>query len=119
MLYQKYDLAILTCRAQSERFGTRIFSETVTKVDMSRRPFMVYTDEKEVEADTLIIATGATCILSNASLMFSSLLTWGNEIRCGGQAVGLPWRGGRQGGFLEQGHICLCCLRWRRPNVQE
>ena len=46
-------------RAQSARFGTKIFSETVTKVDLSRRPFKVTTDEKEVEADTLIIATGA------------------------------------------------------------
>src|SRR6476619_7800811 len=26
-------------RAQSERFGTRIFSETVTKLDLSARPF--------------------------------------------------------------------------------
>ena len=46
-------------RAQSARFGTKIFSETVTKVDLSRRPFKVSTDEQEVEADTLIIATGA------------------------------------------------------------
>ncbi|KAK9834287.1 hypothetical protein WJX81_003903 [Elliptochloris bilobata] len=46
-------------RAQSEKFGTRIFSETVTKVDLSKRPFRVWTDEKEVTADTVIIATGA------------------------------------------------------------
>jgi thioredoxin reductase (NADPH) len=46
-------------RAQSERFGTRIFSETVTKVDLSRRPFKVWTDEKAVLADTVIVATGA------------------------------------------------------------
>ena len=46
------------CRAQSERFGTRIYSETVTKVDLSRRPFKVWTDEKAVEAETVIIATG-------------------------------------------------------------
>ena len=47
------------CRAQSERFGTRIFSETVNKVDLSRRPFMIWTDEKAVEAETVILATGA------------------------------------------------------------
>jgi thioredoxin reductase (NADPH) len=46
-------------RAQSERFGTQIFSETVTKVDLSSRPFKVCTDEKEVTASTIIIATGA------------------------------------------------------------
>jgi thioredoxin reductase (NADPH) len=46
-------------RAQSERFGTKIFSETVTKVDLSKRPFKLETDDKEVLADTLIIATGA------------------------------------------------------------
>ncbi|KAK9812270.1 hypothetical protein WJX73_009160 [Symbiochloris irregularis] len=46
-------------RQQSERFGTRIFSETVGKVDLSRSPFKVWTDEKEVEAQTVIIATGA------------------------------------------------------------
>lgn len=46
-------------RAQSERFGTEIFSETVTKVDLSSRPFKIWTDEKEVTADTVIVATGA------------------------------------------------------------
>jgi thioredoxin reductase (NADPH) len=46
-------------RAQSERFGTKIFSETVTKVDFSKRPFKISTDEKDVYAETVIIATGA------------------------------------------------------------
>ena len=46
-------------RAQSERFGTQIFSETVEEVDLSHRPFKVKTDGHQVEADTLIIATGA------------------------------------------------------------
>ncbi|KAI8105985.1 hypothetical protein M9434_000563 [Picochlorum sp. BPE23] len=46
-------------RAQSERFGTRIYSETVTKVDFSSKPYKIMTDEKEVTADTVIIATGA------------------------------------------------------------
>ena len=46
-------------RAQSAKFGTSIFSETVTRVDLSKRPFKVFTDEKEVDADTVIIATGA------------------------------------------------------------
>lgn len=47
-------------RAQSERFGTVIYTETVTKVDLSTRPFKYYTDEREGEARALIIATGAT-----------------------------------------------------------
>jgi len=47
-------------RAQSARFGTVIHTETVTKVDLSRRPFRYATDEREGEAWTLIIATGAT-----------------------------------------------------------
>lgn len=46
-------------RQQSERFGTKIFSETVERVDLTRRPFEVFTDEKKVVADTVIIATGA------------------------------------------------------------
>lgn len=47
-------------RAQSARFGTVIHTETVTKVDLSRRPFRYWTDEREGEAQALIIATGAT-----------------------------------------------------------
>jgi thioredoxin reductase (NADPH) len=47
-------------RAQSARFGTRIFTETVTEVDLSKRPFRYKTDEQEGEAKALIIATGAT-----------------------------------------------------------
>jgi thioredoxin reductase (NADPH) len=46
-------------REQSLRFGTQIFSETVIKADFSKRPFLISTDEKEVEAETVIIATGA------------------------------------------------------------
>jgi thioredoxin reductase (NADPH) len=47
-------------RAQSARFGTRIFTETVTEVDLSRHPFRYKTDEQEGAAKALIIATGAT-----------------------------------------------------------
>lgn len=49
-------------RAQSERFGTKIISETIEKVDFSMRPFRLwpeYTDEP-VTADAVIIATGAS-----------------------------------------------------------
>lgn len=46
-------------REQSLRFGTQIFSETVIKADFSKRPFLISTEEKAVEAETVIIATGA------------------------------------------------------------
>jgi thioredoxin reductase (NADPH) len=46
-------------KEQSVRFGTKVFSETVTNVDLSGRPFKLYTDSKEVLAETVIIATGA------------------------------------------------------------
>jgi len=47
-------------RAQSVRFGTRIFTETVNEIDLSKRPFRFKTDEQEGEARAVIIATGAT-----------------------------------------------------------
>ncbi len=47
-------------RAQSVRFGTRIFTETITKIDLSRRPFRYRSDEQEGEARAVIVATGAT-----------------------------------------------------------
>ncbi len=47
-------------RRQSLRFGTRILTETVEKVDLSRRPFRVMTSSGETLTETLIVATGAT-----------------------------------------------------------
>ena len=47
-------------RAQSSRFGTVIHTETVNKVDLSKRPFYYETDERKGYAKALIIATGAT-----------------------------------------------------------
>jgi thioredoxin reductase (NADPH) len=47
-------------RAQSERFGTRIFTETVEKIELGKRPFQVITAERQVAAHAIIIATGAT-----------------------------------------------------------
>lgn len=47
------------CRQQSAKFGTEIFTETVSKVDFSTRPFRVFTDSRTVEADSVIVATGA------------------------------------------------------------
>ena len=47
-------------RKQSLRFETRIFTEDVTKVDLSKRPFVVASSARTVETHALIIATGAT-----------------------------------------------------------
>src|SRR5688500_7653396 len=48
-------------RAQAERFGAQIIQNTVTKVDIGRRPFTIALgDKRELEAEALIIATGAS-----------------------------------------------------------
>jgi len=47
-------------REQSLRFGTRIITETVTSVDLSKRPFQVQAETQSMFAETLIISTGAT-----------------------------------------------------------
>ena len=44
---------------QAERFGARIEYDTVTQVDLSKRPFRVTTYNGIYLADTLIVATGA------------------------------------------------------------
>ena len=48
-------------RAQAERFGVEIRNGIVTKVDFSERPYKITVDdEKEIEAETVIISTGAS-----------------------------------------------------------
>ena len=48
-------------RAQSLKHGTRIETQTVERVDLSKRPWRVVTEEgASLEAKALIIATGAT-----------------------------------------------------------
>src|SRR3989454_4220299 len=48
-------------RAQAERFGTQIIDGMVTKVNLSKRPFHVTGDDgREMLAETVIIATGAS-----------------------------------------------------------
>ena len=53
-------------KAQSERFGTRIITETIARVDLKSRPFRLWreyddaeSDEPAHTADAVIIATGA------------------------------------------------------------
>lgn len=48
-------------RKQAERFGTDIRFGVVTSCDLSSRPFKVVVDgEKEISAESIIVATGAT-----------------------------------------------------------
>lgn len=50
-------------RKQAERFGAVYSAETVTAVDLSKRPFTVKTEGKAHQARTLIVATGASARL--------------------------------------------------------
>ena len=52
-----------TFKAQALRFGTEMIQEDVTEVDFTSRPFRVKTDDAEMEALTVIIATGASAKL--------------------------------------------------------
>jgi thioredoxin reductase (NADPH) len=45
---------------QAARFGTKIYKENATKIDLSRRPFRIETPERVVTADAVILATGAS-----------------------------------------------------------
>jgi thioredoxin reductase (NADPH) len=47
-------------RAQAERFGAKIENVDVTKVDFTQRPFSVWTGDDRIEADSVIVATGAS-----------------------------------------------------------
>jgi thioredoxin reductase (NADPH) len=46
-------------REQAERFGTKLLTEDVVSVDLSKRPFLVKGSTAELIADAIIIATGA------------------------------------------------------------
>ncbi|MEM8675444.1 MAG: thioredoxin-disulfide reductase [Cyanobacteria bacterium P01_G01_bin.67] len=47
-------------RSQAIRWGTECHTEDVIKVDFSQRPFTITSTEREVKANSVIIATGAT-----------------------------------------------------------
>ncbi|MCY3973939.1 MAG: thioredoxin-disulfide reductase [Simkaniaceae bacterium] len=48
------------CRKQALRFGTELAPEDVEEVDLSTRPFTIRGGKTSVQADSLIVATGAT-----------------------------------------------------------
>ena len=47
-------------RSQAIRWGTECHTEDVVKVDLSQRPFTITSTDREVKAQSVIIATGAT-----------------------------------------------------------
>lgn len=51
-------------REQSVRFGTDIITETISKIDLSLKPFKLWTewneDEEPITTDAIILATGAS-----------------------------------------------------------
>jgi thioredoxin reductase (NADPH) len=49
-----------TMRKQAERFGTDMIAEDVTAVDLGKRPFVIRSESGTYEAETVILATGAT-----------------------------------------------------------
>ena len=47
-------------KKQAEKFGAEYRMERAISVDVSKRPFLVKTDENEYESETLIVASGAS-----------------------------------------------------------
>ncbi len=47
-------------RKQAQRFNAVTLYQDVTRIDISKKPFVVYSSEKEYYADALILATGAS-----------------------------------------------------------
>lgn len=50
-------------RAQAQKFGAQTVFGNITKVDFGSRPFRLWSDEQELSADAVIIATGASAKL--------------------------------------------------------
>ncbi|MCH7969073.1 MAG: FAD-dependent oxidoreductase, partial [Thaumarchaeota archaeon] len=53
---------MLKMREQAEKVGAKVLDATVTEVNFDKRPFVIKTADKELTADTVIIATGASAI---------------------------------------------------------
>jgi len=49
-------------REQAERFGLEVQDRNVDRVDLSQRPFKVYSEGDEYQAHTIIVSTGAESI---------------------------------------------------------
>ena len=53
---------MIKMREQTEKVGAKFLDSTVTKVDFQKQPFVINTSEKELTADVVIIATGASAL---------------------------------------------------------
>ncbi len=51
---------MINMKQQSERFGTTMVTDEVTKVDFKIKPFKVYTESSLYTAESVLISTGAT-----------------------------------------------------------
>lgn len=54
---------MMSLKAQSERFGTRVVTKDVTEVDLSQKPYKVVVEKDTYYAHTVIISTGASAKL--------------------------------------------------------
>ena len=54
---------VLLMKQQAERFGAVYRMEVAERVDLSSRPFGVYTDKNEYQAESIIVAAGASAKL--------------------------------------------------------
>ncbi|HHP7230097.1 MAG TPA: thioredoxin-disulfide reductase [Xenococcaceae cyanobacterium] len=64
-------------KAQAERWGTECYTEDVVEVNLTQRPFVVRSTDREVKAHSIIIATGATAKLLGLP---SEKIYWNNGI---------------------------------------
>jgi len=53
---------MLKMREQAEKVGAKVLDAAVTEVYFDKRPFVIKTADKELTADTVIIATGASAM---------------------------------------------------------
>ena len=93
-------------RKQAERFGTRFLTKDVTKVDFSKRPFIVEAGDEKFEAKAVIISTGAS----------AKLIGLPNEKRLMGK--GVTTCATCDGAFFRNMDVALVggvIVRWKRP----
>ncbi len=54
---------MMNFRKQAERFGAKILSQEVSKVDFGKRPFQIQAGQDQIEAKSVIISTGSSAKL--------------------------------------------------------